>query len=95
VVRGVCGRPSAVLHPPAEQLPGAVAALRALVRGAGGRLVLLGAGDDPAPDGLLRSLGGLPVQVAHLQTSEDPRLLTRPAGAPDRLLVDVWLAALP
>jgi hypothetical protein len=92
LVRGVCGHPAGALLTPAVDLPAAVARLGRLVSAAGGRLVLLAAGDAPPPDVLLAGLAGPARHVVHLETFEDRRLLTqRPAGV-DRLVIDVWLA---
>jgi hypothetical protein len=93
VVRGVCGHPSAALVTPSAARPAALARLGALVSGAGGRLVLLSAGeDDRSAAGSLRDLGLNPRRATLRRTTEDQHLLTRRPDDVDALVVDVWLA---
>ncbi len=91
VVRGPCGRPSAVISTRTEPLATSVPRIAARVVAAGYRPVLLAAGDDAG----LTALGLTPSHVVHLGTIEDQRLLTRRPDGAQRLLVDVWLAAWP
>lgn len=93
VVRGVCGHPSAALVAPAVDRPAGLARLARLVEGAGGRLVLLSAGeDDGTAARSLTELGLEPRRAARLRTTEDQRLLTRRPDALDSMMIDVWLA---
>ena len=93
VVRGVCGHPSAALKSPSAARPAAVDRLGKLVAGAGGRLVLLAAGeDDVSTSGALSALGLSPQRAVVRRTSEDQHLLARRPADVDRLVVDVWLA---
>ena len=91
VVRGVCGHPSGALRG-ADVRP-SIERLAALVAGAGGRLVLLSAGeDDGSARQALAALGQEPERAVVLHTTEDQHLLTRRPFARDGLVVDVWLA---
>jgi hypothetical protein len=93
VVRGVCGRPSAALVSPSADRPAALARLGASVSGAGGRLVLLAAGeDDESASGSLAALGLTPRRAVLRRTWEDQHLLARRPDRVNRLVVDVWLA---
>ncbi|HET9656053.1 MAG TPA: hypothetical protein VFP72_11910 [Kineosporiaceae bacterium] len=100
VIRGVCGHPAATLQDagtplPPDRLRASVTRLSQLVGSAGGRLVLLGAGEDQSPDQVLRGLGLDPQQVVHLVTSEDDRQLVSPPRGGFPLVVTVWLARWP
>jgi hypothetical protein len=93
VVRGVCGRPSASLVLPSAERRAALSRLGALVSGAGGRLVLLAAGeDDAAASGSLTALGLRARRATLLRTREDQHLLTRRPETVTVLVIDVWLA---
>jgi hypothetical protein len=93
VVRGVCGYPTgALVTTPVARYP-ALARLGDLVSGAGGRLVLLSAGEnDGSASGSLTALGLIPRRATLLHTSEDQHLLARRPFDVDSLVVDVWLA---
>jgi hypothetical protein len=96
VIRGVCGRPGAAVLGPAGQQRAAVARVGPLVSAAGGRLVLLAAGDgDGQAPAALRSLGASPVRVVSLHTTEDQHLLIRRPWTTSGLLIEVWLAVWP
>jgi hypothetical protein len=96
VVRGVCGRPAAALHGTAAQQASALPGLGALVRGAGGRLVLLSAGeDDAAVSGALTGFGLHPTRAVLRHTYEDQHLLVRRPFDLAGLVIDVWLARWP
>jgi hypothetical protein len=95
VIRGVCGYPAAALRDenvalPEPQLRASAQRLAELARQRGRRLVLLAAGE--APDQVFARLGLPARQGAHLVTTEDPRLLTRPPLGSTRLKFSVWLA---
>jgi hypothetical protein len=93
VVRGVCGHPSAALVSSSADRPAALARLGALVAGAGGRLVLLAAGeDDESASGSLTALGLSPRRAVLRRTWEDQHLLAHRPDDVARLVVDVWLA---
>ena len=96
VIRGVCGRPSAALITEPERARTALDRLGGLVRGAGGRLVLLAAGDGrgTAPFVLTR-LGLHPTLVVRARTSEASHWLVRPAAEARALRVEVWTAHWP
>jgi hypothetical protein len=96
VVRGVCGLPAAALESPSgsgTDRPAALARRAALVTGAGGRLVLLSAGEsDASASGSLTALGLEPRRAAVLRTREDQHLLARRPDGVSSLMIDVWLA---
>ncbi|HEX2805504.1 MAG TPA: hypothetical protein VHN80_04985, partial [Kineosporiaceae bacterium] len=93
VIRGVCGRPAAVLLGDQPQRAASVRRLGDLVHRAGRRLVLLSAAEnDEDAAGSLFALGLRPHRATLLQTREDPLLLvTRPSQLRG-LTLDVWLA---
>ena len=91
VVRGVCGHPSAALRGPDAGT--SLRRLGALVAGAGGRLVLLSAGeDDGSARQALAGFGLAPERAVLQHTTQDQHLLARRPFARDGLVVDVWLA---
>jgi hypothetical protein len=97
VIRGVCGHPSAALRLRTEG-PGspdraAIDRLAGLVRGAGGRLVLLAAGEDDGSAGrALAALGTAPQRAVLHHTTQDQHLLVRRPSDRSGLVIDVWLA---
>jgi hypothetical protein len=93
VIRGVCGRPAAVLLGDQPQRAASVRRLGDLVQQAGRRLVLLSAAEnDEDAAGSLFALGLRPHRATLLRTREDPLLLvTRPSQLRG-LTLDVWLA---
>jgi len=94
VIRGVCGHPSGALRaadPAANRT--SLAALAAMVGSAGGRLVLLSAGeDDGSAARALAELGLRPRRAVLAHTTEDQHLLERRPDGVTGLVIDVWLA---
>jgi hypothetical protein len=91
VVRSVCGNPAGAVNidvAKREELVAAVTRAAERIEATGRRPVLL-AGNRPE---VFTWLGLEPVQVAHVRSTEDPRLLTERPGGARRLDMDVWLA---
>jgi hypothetical protein len=96
VLRGVCHLPTAIVRVPhantstpagEQQLADALARLVPKVQAGGGHVLLV---SDRAE--LLAALGRRPALLVHLETREDPRLLTeRPEGSVP-LTIDLWSA---
>jgi hypothetical protein len=95
VIRGVCGVPVAWLTHGAHAVPGAASgtpspALAAVLAGiarAGRHPVVLG-----ATAGQVAGLGGSPVRVLYLVTTQYPHELTRPPGAPWPARYVIWMS---